>query len=375
MSEVADLLAAMVRLPSVNPSGSAPEGPHEGEERMTRFVHDRLRGRGIDCRRQSAQPGRENVIARVQGREEPPIVFESHMDTVSVDGMTILPFEPRIENGRMSGRGSCDTKSSLAAMMIALERVAQGDPPPRTIELVAVVDEEYLHGGVDRYLQDSGPIACAVIGEPTELRVVIAHKGALRTRVTTRGVSAHSSNPDNGVNAIYRMARAVQALEGFAESLRDREPHALVGRPTLSVGTISGGVAVNVVPDLCQIMIDRRLIPGETPDGALAEIEDALDGILGPDDEVMPTLKDWAVETHREAGVVELVQQAVRGIGGDDEPVGVPYCTDGCDFAERDVPLVVFGPGDIAQAHTADEWVEIAQVEAAVDVYEAIMRG
>lgn len=375
MSEVSDLLAAMVRLPSVNPSGRAPEGPHEGEARMTRFVHDRLSERGIRCSLQALEPGRENVIARVPGRQEPPIVFESHMDTVSVDGMTIPPFEPHVEDGRMFGRGSCDTKSSLAAMMVALERVAAGDPPTRTIVLAAVVDEEYLHGGVERFLQDSGPVACAVIGEPTKLRVVIAHKGALRTRVTTRGLSAHSSNPDNGVNAIYRMARVVSALEEFADSLCDRPAHALVGRPTLSVGTISGGLAVNVVPDSCQIMVDRRLIPGETPDGALAEISGVLEGILGPDDEIVPTLKDRPVETPRDAGVVDLVRRAVRAIGGHDEPEGVPYCTDGCDFAEREIPLVVFGPGDIAQAHTADEWVEIAQVEAAADAYELMMRG
>jgi|LSQX01.2.fsa_nt_gb acetylornithine deacetylase len=375
MSEVAELLADLVRLPSVNPCGCEPEGPYQGEERMTRFVHEWLQERGIACRRQSVSPGRENVIARVPGREEPPIVFESHMDTVGVDGMTVAPFEPRIEDGRMFGRGSCDTKSSLAAMMIALARVAQGDPPPRTVELVAVVDEEYLHGGVARYLEDSGPVHCAVVGEPSKLRVVVAHKGALRTRVTTRGVSAHSSSPDNGVNAIYRMARAVLALEQLADSLRERTAHPLVGKPTLSVGTIAGGMAVNIVPELCQIMVDRRLIPGETPDGAFGEIAAALDGILEPGDDLTPTLKDWPVETDRDAAIVEIVRSAVRAIGGEDEPEGVPYCTDGCDFAERGVPLVVFGPGDIAQAHTAGEWVEIAQVEAAVDAYEQMMRG
>ncbi|MFW5868364.1 MAG: M20 family metallopeptidase [Armatimonadota bacterium] len=375
MSEVVDLLAAMVRLPSVNPSGCAPEGPHQGEERMTRFVHDWLAARGIEVRLQRVEGGRENVIARVPGREEPPIVFESHMDTVSVDGMTIPAFEPRVEDGRMFGRGACDTKSSLAAMMIALARVAEGDPPPRTVVLAAVVDEEYLHGGVARFMQDSGPITSAVIGEPTSLRVVVAHKGALRTRIITRGVSAHSSNPDMGENAIYRMARVVQALEGLAESLGDRDPHPLVGKPTLSVGTIEGGNAVNVVPDLCQIMVDRRLIPGEAPDGAFEEIAVALEGLLRPDDEMVPTLKDCAVETDADSPIVRAARDAVRAIDIADEPIGVAYCTDGCDLAERGIPLVVLGPGDIAQAHTADEWIELAQVEAAVDIYERIMRG
>ncbi|MEA3402436.1 MAG: M20 family metallopeptidase [Armatimonadota bacterium] len=375
MNELIDLHAAMVRLPSVNPSGSPPEGPNEGEARMSRFVHDWLSERGIECRLQPAKPGRDNVIAPVPGREEPPIVFEAHMDTVSVEGMTIPPFEPRIADGRMYGRGSCDTKASLAAMMMALVRVAGGDPPPQGIVLVAAVDEEYLHSGATRYLEDAGPLAGAVIGEPTGLRVVVAHKGALRVRVTTHGVSAHSSNPEKGVNAIYRMAGVVRALDDFAGELSERDEHALVGGPTLSVGTISGGTAVNVVPDLCECMVDRRLIPGETPDGAYQEIAEALEELVEDGDELEATLKDRPVETPIDEPIVQQARRAAREVTGDDEPLGVAYCTDGCDFADRGVPLVVLGPGDIAQAHTADEWIELRQVELAAEIYERIMRG
>ncbi len=375
MSELTDLLASMIRLPSVNPCDEEPEGPEMGEARMTRFVRDWLSERDIDCHLQRMSPDRDNVIATVEGRREPPLVFESHMDTVSVDGMTIPPFEPRVEDGRMYGRGSCDDKASLAAMMAALARVAEGDPPPRSVVLVAAVDEEYLHGGAGRYLEDAGPIAGAVIGEPTGLRVIIAHKGALRTRIITHGVSAHSSNPNRGVNAIYRMARVVTALEGFADSLTERPEHELVGGPTLSVGTISGGSAVNIVPEACRCMVDRRLIPGETPDAALDEIRDVVADLLDDDDELVPTLKDAPVETDRSAEIVQTARQAVREVTGEDEPEGVAYCTDGCDFAERDIPLVVLGPGDIAQAHTADEWVEIEQVELAAGIYERMMRG
>ncbi len=375
MSELVDLHAAMVAIPSVNPAGHRPEGPQEGEARMSRFVREWLSERGIQCHFQQVEPGRDNVIARVAGREEPPIVFEAHMDTVSVEGMTIPPFEPRIEDGRIYGRGSCDTKASLAAMMMALARVAAGEPPRRTVLLVAAVDEEYLHGGARRFMQDCGPLAAAVIGEPTELRVVVAHKGALRLRVTARGVSAHSSNPDRGVNAIYRMALVVRALEAHAEALREREEHPLVGGPTLSVGTIAGGTAVNIVPDLCECMVDRRLIPGETPDGAFDEIAAAITDLLGEEGDIVATLKDRPVETEISEPIVELARAAVREVGGDDEPQGVAYCTDGCDFAGADVPLVVLGPGDIAQAHTADEWVAVAQVERAADIYERMMRG
>ncbi|MGD9497049.1 MAG: M20 family metallopeptidase [Armatimonadota bacterium] len=375
MSELVDLLAAMVALPSVNPAGAPPAGPHQGEARMSSFVCNWLSERGIDARRQEVLPDRDNVIARVGGRAEPPIVFEAHLDTVAVEGMTVAPFEPRIEQGRLYGRGACDVKGGLAAMMMALARVAQGKPPARTVILVAAADEEYLHGGARRFLHDSGPIAAAVIGEPTRLRVVIAHKGALRVRVVARGLSAHSSDPQRGVNAIYRMARVVTALEEFATALGRRDRHPLVGGPTLSVGTIHGGTAVNVVPERCEIMVDRRLIPGETPNDAFDEIATTIGPMLHDGDEVTPTLKDQAVETDEGAQIVHLAQAAVRAAGLDDRPEGVAYCTDGCDFAQRGVPLVVLGPGDIAQAHTADEWIEIRQVELAADIYERIMRG
>ncbi len=375
MSELVELHAAMVQLPSVNPCGREPAGPYEGEIRMSRFVHDWLAERGIDCYRQEVLPERDNVIARLEGCKEPPIVFEAHLDTVAADGMTVPPFDGLIEDGRLYGRGACDVKGSLAAMMMALARVAQGEPPPRTVVLVAAADEEYLHGGARRFLEDSGPVEAAIIGEPTRLRVVIAHKGALRVRVITRGVSAHSSAPEQGVNAIYRMARVVTALEDFAQSLTEREPHPLVGGPTLSVGTIHGGAAVNVVPEQCEIMVDRRLIPGETPAQALDDIAEAIGGILADGDEVMPTLEDRAVATEAAADIVALARRAVREVTGEDVVEGVAYCTDGCDFAERGVPLVVLGPGDIAQAHTADEWIELRQVELATDIYERIMRG
>ncbi len=375
MTELTELLAAMIRLPSVNPCGRKPEDPYEGEARMTEFVQSWFAERGIESELQTVMDQRTNVIARVQGREEPPLVFEAHLDTVSVEGMTIPPFEPRIEEGRIFGRGSCDVKGGLAAMMMALVRAAEADPPPRSLVLVAAVDEEYLHSGIARFLRDSGPIAGAVVGEPTELRVVIAHKGAVRTRITTRGVSAHSSNPERGVNAVYRMARIVTALEEFAADLHQRPQHGLVGGPTLSVGTISGGTAVNVVPELCECMVDRRLIPGETPDAAFVEIRDLVSDLLDEDDDIAATLKDCAVETDRSEQIVGMAREAVREYTGEDEPEGVAYCTDGCDFAERGIPLVVLGPGDIAQAHTAEEWIAIQQVETAARIYEHMMRG
>jgi len=378
MSEVVELLAELVRIPSINPSGAEPSDPEQGEQRIARFVLEYLAERGVACELQQWRPGRPNVIARVAGTQPgPPLVMQTHMDTVAVDDMTIAPFDPVTRAGRMFGRGSCDAKASLAAMMTALVRMERGERPPQECVLVAAADEEYGHGGVARYLQDQPEIAGAIVGEPTNLKVVVAHKGALRPRLITRGVSAHSSDPSNGVNAIYKMAHLILALEGYAAELAAREPHPLVGRPALSVGTVRGGTAVNVVPDYCEALVDRRLVPGEDLDEVWAEIRAVLDANApaGADYEMEGTIRDAPVETDPQALVVQRARAAARAVTGDDEVVGVPYGSDASNFQEAGVPVVLCGPGDIRQAHTADEWVAIAQVERAADFYEAFLRG
>ena len=358
MSEVIELLAEMVRLPSVNPAGRAAESAVEGEARMTAFVRDYLEERGVECALQQVSPGRENVIASVPGESDRTVALETHMDTVSVEAMSIEPFEPNVRDGLVHGRGSCDAKASLAAMVAAMVRVAQNGPPPDDCVLAAVVDEEFGYTGVKRFLEDCGEITGAVIGEPTMLELVIAHKGAVRWRLTTRGVSAHSSDPSRGVNAIYRMARVVTALEGFASHLGSREGHPLAGGPTLSVGTIRGGTAVNIVPEACEALVDRRLAPGERAEDARAELVDFLERELGDEVafELSGILEDPPLETPAEAEVAA-------------------YGTDGSKFADAGIPAVVCGPGDIAQAHTADEWIAAEQVERAADLYEAFLRG
>ncbi len=376
MSDVVELLSEMVRIPSVNPSGCEPEGPQQGEQRMAEFVASYLGERGIDCVLQDWLPARPNVIARVPGvNSGPPLVMQTHMDTVSVGDMTIDPFDPNVGDGRVWGRGSCDAKGQLAAMMTALVRVAAGDLPPQDCVLMAAADEEYGHGGVAHYLEGNPEVAGAIVGEPTGLKVVVAHKGALRPRIITRGVSAHSSDPSNGVNAIHKMARLITALEEYARELTTRESHPLVGRPTLSVGTVHGGTAVNVVPDQCEALVDRRPIPGEELDDVWEEIRAVLDASGETDYEMQGTIRDCPVQTDVAEVVVQRARAAALAVTGDDEVAGVPYGSDASNFQEAGVPAVLCGPGDIAQAHTADEWVAIEQIEMACDLYEAFLRG
>lgn len=380
MTPVIRLLRELVAIPSVNPSDGEADGALLGEARVVDCLEAFFRRRRVDCTRQEALPGRENLVAVVEGRSPAPVILEAHTDTVAVEGMEIDPFDPVIRDGRVYGRGACDDKGSLAAMAVALAEAAQGGTPERTLVLAATCDEEYRFSGVNAFVEDPGAVGIrpedlrrgvACVGEPTGLRVVIAHKGAFRWRMRTRGKAAHSSNPDAGENAIYEMARLLQRMEQYAESLRARPPHPLVGGPTFSVGVIRGGAAVNMVPDLCEALVDRRLIPGEDGAGAQREIQEFLGDAIAYEMETL--LEDWPLETPRDAEIVARAEAAAREALGRAEVVGVQYGTDASKLDRGGVQSVVCGPGDIAQAHTAVEWVEVAQVEAAREVYRQML--
>lgn len=384
MPDVIRLLQDLVTIPSINPSGGAPDDHTLGERRMVEYLEALLRAEGIDCVRQEALPGRENLLAWVQGRAPEPVILEAHTDTVSVEGMAIEPLEPRLEDGKVYGRGSCDDKASLAAMVTALVRVARRGTPERTCLVAATCDEEFGFSGVRAFLAQPEVVglspallqrAVACVGEPTGLDVVIAHKGAFRWRIRTHGEAAHSSQPDRGQNAIYSMARIVSALERYAETLLQRQKHPLVGGPTFSVGVIHGGSAVNIVPDLCEVLVDRRLIPGEDGEAAEAEIRSFLSDCVEGELDISTLLVDWPMETPADAGIVHRAKAAAEAVLGEARVTGVQYGTDASKMARVGVECIVCGPGDIAQAHTALEWVEVQQVEAAARFYEHLLVG
>jgi acetylornithine deacetylase/succinyl-diaminopimelate desuccinylase-like protein len=380
MPTLTGLLCDLVAIPSVNPSGGDLDPSVHGEGRVVGYVADLLSREGIPWVRQEVLPGRPNLVARLEGTTGRLLILEAHTDTVTVEGMAGDPFAPEVRDGRVWGRGACDCKASLAAMVTALVRTARRGRPPCTVVLAATCDEEYLFRGIRALISrpreaglEPGQLATAMgcVGEPTGLQVVIAHKGALRCQLRTRGVAAHSSEPGKGRNAIYPMGRLLGRLEAHAAELAARAGHPLVGPPTLNVGRVSGGVAVNIVPDACEALVDRRLLPGEGPQEALAELR----GALGEDEEweLETLLEDEALETAAEAEVVSLARDAVTGTLGQCAVAGVQYGTDASKLARAGVQSVVCGPGQIAQAHTTEEWVEVAQLEAAARVYEAMM--
>jgi acetylornithine deacetylase len=217
-----------------------------------------------------------------------------------------------------------------------------------------------------------------VIGEPTGLDVVVAHKGVARWRMVTTGRSAHSSNPERGCNAIAKMATLIRALEDRLIPQLGRRAHPLLGPPTLSVGRIEGGLQVNVVPDRCIIDLDRRLLPGETWNTLRTELEVLLAPLRLEDPEFRVTVEApyqnfGAMETAPDAPIVRLAQEAVGRVDGQRPIRGVAYCTDAAELSKAGIPCVILGPGDIAQAHTATESVEIQQVVKAAAIYREIM--
>ncbi len=377
MDDVIRLLSDLVAIPSVNPMGRPLSGEGVLETRLTAYLESWFHDLGVECRRQPVSPGRENLLARYEAPgSRRTILFDVHQDTVPTDGMTIPPFEPNVDRGRLFGRGSCDVKGSMAAMLMAFARLVRERPAgSASVLLACTVDEEFTHTGSSRLAESGHGADLAIVAEPTSLDLVYCHKGALRWKIRTRGVACHSSTPHQGINAIYRMGHVLRALESFAGSLSRATPHPILGPPSLSVGRIEGGQSVNVVPDWCEIEVDRRLIPEEDAERCMEEVRavlaatpGGLDGIeLGPPWVHMPALAPWAAEWLGPLG------DAVAAATGRRPAIrGVPFGTDAGPLGAAGTACVVFGPGDIAQAHTRDEWIEIEQVRLAAEAYYRI---
>lgn len=369
-SQLLRTLAELVAINSINPAypGGVPE------EAVAQYIDAFFARRGIETFRQEVLPGRSNVIARLPGlNSSRRIILEAHMDTVSTAGMTIDPFHPVIADGRLYGRGSCDTKAGLASMMHALAWLREREiVPPCEVWLAAVVDEEHAFRGVLRLCEGLRADA-AIVAEPTRLRAVTAAKGVLRWKLRTIGKAAHSANPHLGVNAIHHMAQVLLTLEQDAIALASTT-HPLLGPATLNVGLIRGGEQINFVPDTCEISIDRRLLPGEDPHAVWAAAGKRLAalGLRVEMDE--PMIADGPLETEATERVAIVAQQVLRSMGFNHELAGVPFGSDASKLARQGIPSMIFGPGSIDQAHAAVEFVECDQVSAAFTFYVEFLK-
>jgi acetylornithine deacetylase/succinyl-diaminopimelate desuccinylase-like protein len=363
MTPVVQLLRDLVALPSVNPALLPAGDPRAGEHRVADFLIATAARAGLTVETREVFPGRSNVFARLTptGKVKHRIVLAPHMDTVGGDNLDQL-LKPEIRNGHLYGRGACDTKGCVAAMLTAVLDTARSTQRPDDTEIVFIglIDEEVQQSGSRAVAASGFKADLAIVGEPTQLKVITAHKGDVWLWLETAGKAAHGARPELGDNAIHRMAKVVDLLETkYAQGLKKRK-HPLLGHGTVNVGTIQGGFQSNIVPAHCTISIDRRTLPGETETSVRRELtaffkQHGVKVRLAKGKGV-PCL---ALETAHEQPLV----QALMELNRQTKPIGVDYFCDAAVLAQGGIPSIVFGPGDIAQAHTGDEWISLSSLE------------
>ncbi len=378
---VVELLQDLIAIPSVNPEGSGDPGTSRvGERECASYVADFLQQCGAQVTLEEIEPDRPNVIGRFSSKKiadqnKARVLFAPHTDTVSVAGMTIDPFAGEIREGKIWGRGASDTKGTMAAMLWAFrelgDRIADLD-----VELgfVGLMGEETGQPGSRHFAENHGDEwDFAIVGEPTELEAVCQHKGCTWVQLKTTGLAAHGSTPERGKNAITSMLEVIRMIDTeFRIDLQDEEYlSAVLGNPTVNIGTIQGGSKTNIVPDQCEVTLDFRETPELMRAGGVME---KLEHFLAKKDllqqvEIHLILECAALNTDSDS----LFVQQICELGSN--PVGAPWFCDAAWLAVGGIPAIALGPGSIAQAHTEDEWIEVVALEKGAAFYQKIMES
>jgi acetylornithine deacetylase len=356
----AELVSALVAIPSVNPD-LVPGGA--GEAEVAAYVAGWLRDAGLEVEVDEAGPGRPSVVAVARGRGGGrSLMLNGHLDTVGVEGME-QPFEPEVRGARLYGRGGYDMKAGVAACMIAARQLAAEDLAGDVI-LTAVADEEYASIGTQSVLKRWTADA-AIVTEPTALRVCVAHKGFVWAELETAGRAAHGSRPDEGVDAIARMAPALGRLAELESALDAAPGHELVGPGSVHASLIEGGQELSSYPARCVLSLERRTEPGESADDFRKECEGLVEGIDGTEVRLGLVRPPFSVD--REEPVVGAVTRAAEAVTGAAAKVyGETYWMDAALLQGSGIPTVVFGPGGEG-AHSVGEWVDLGSVDACAE--------
>ena len=369
------LLRELVRIDSRNPS-LIPDGPGEGQ--VARALADVLRSWGIDAQLQDVVTGRPNVIARVPGTKSSArsLMFNGHIDTVGVEGMTHAPFAAETRDGAIYGRGASDMKGGVAAMCAAAGRL-QGSLKGDLI-LAAVVDEEWQSIGTKALVAAGLRAHAAVVTEPTRLTIMPAHKGFAWIEITVHGRAAHGSRWDLGVDAIRNMGLFLTELERIDSEVLPRRTHHLLGRASVHASTIEGGIGLSTYPDRCVLRVERRTIPGEDAETAVREIRDACASIRGRHGgfqaDVALLFMQPPSDVSPDAPIVNALSTALQQRGLSAELAGMSAWTDAALLNEAGTPAICFGPGNMGLAHAAEEYIEIEEIERATDVLATLAR-
>lgn len=361
--DVVSVLSSLVSIPSVNPSIAPAEGTGEGA--IAQFIHSWFVANGVRARLEEAAPGRPNLVAEVGRSDDPTLVLCAHLDTVGTAGMTIAPFEPRIDGDRLYGRGACDMKGSVAAIMVAMAQLASTLRRGRVVAAL-VADEEYGSVGAFDFVRRHRASAC-IVTEPSEAGLVLAHKGFVWVAVTTTGRAAHGSRWDVGVSAIGRMGRIITALEEFDETELRTRTHPLVGAASLHCALIDGGTGLSTYAPGCRLQVERRTLPGETPEQVAAELTAVVRRADDTATVEVTFSRDPSV-CDSTATIVTRVSDAITSVTGTAPAhIGVGFWMDAAVFSAAGIPTVNYGPTGEG-AHAAVEWVDIPSVIRLTDV-------
>ncbi|MGE5257985.1 MAG: M20 family metallopeptidase [Hyphomicrobiales bacterium] len=372
------VLHEMILIRSENPFDDPPQAGYR-EKEMADYLAGHLSALGLKVETREVRPGRPNVFGFLNGKQGRTILMlAGHMDTARTTGYPEA-YTARVEGGQMHGRGACDMKAALAAYLGVVKALREtGTRLNGHLIVCGIVDEEYQMLGSKAIGQDSRMADQGIIGEPTSLRVCPANKGRVSTKIVTRGRAAHSSVPEKGVNAIDKMSKVIRAFGDYNQELLGRSPHPLCGHGRFTPGVIRGGVQVNMVPDYCELEVDRRTLPGESRESVYSEfrarIRKAAEG--DPDFAYEITEPTWLIAPNDISPgepVVAALRAAHQGIFGRDP--GVEAFVAGSDAPYMGFPTVICGPGSIAQAHTTCEFVNLQEVTDATRLYlHAVLR-
>jgi acetylornithine deacetylase len=363
------LTRELVRIDSRNPSlvARAP-----GEAAVARTLSEILREWGFRVELQEAAPGRPNVVARVGTAGSRSLMFNGHLDVVGIEGMTHPAWgDDTRDDSRIYGRGSSDMKSGVAAMCAAAARAADSGLAGEII-VAAVVDEEYESAGTRTIVERGIRADAAIVTEPTQLAIMPAHLGFVWIDITTHGRAAHGSRWDLGVDAIRHAGLVLAEIDRLDGEELPRRGHPLLGRPSVHASLIDGGTGMSTYPDRCTVRIERRTIPGETPDNVRRELEDACARVAARRPsfraEVAVTFSQAPSDVAVDAPIVRALGDAIRGQGETVRVEGMTAWTDAALLNTAGIPAICFGPGDIRLAHAAEEYVKIDEIERATEI-------
>jgi len=360
---VLKILQQLIETPSVNPSLAPGEG--QGEQAIAKVAQKFLLAQGVKAWLEETDAGRPNAVGEVGTGKGPTLVFCAHLDTVATTGMTIPPFDARREGNRVYGRGSYDMKGSAAAILAAAAALAREEFPGRAL-VALVADEEYASIGAQDFVKRHRADAC-VLTEPSEGRLILAHKGFVWAEVVTKGRAAHGSRWDLGVSAIARMGRIITALECFDQQELRRRTHPLAGAASQHCSLIQGGSGLSTYAEECTLKIERRTLPGETAEQVLKELQEVIWSV-GEQAEVRILLDRPPLSCAADSKIATAVREAATSITGQSpEVAGVGYWMDAALFAAAGISTVNYGPSGEG-AHAAVEWVDLDSVVSCAKV-------